>query len=145
METDRYCSSMVRLFCGKELGFRNALTGNVTRCAKHKMLQTYDHIIGYNRLFYDGIYSSLGICHSVIRGSCDKKYTDVWPHTKNVVHLIPMIYIFNVVKEYDDIYIEIRKNLDGELHMIIDAKKIISKLSVSLEDEEWEKLKEIRN
>jgi len=29
--------------------------------------------------------------------------------------------------------------------MTIDAKKIIPKLSVSLEDEEWEKLKEIRN
>jgi len=54
--------------------------------------------------------------------------------------------MFNIVKEYDDIYIEIRKNLDGELCMTIDAKKkIIPKLRVSLEDEEWKKLKEIRN
>jgi len=56
-----------------------------------------------------------------------------------------MIYMFNVVKEYDDICIEIRKNLDGELRMTIDAKKIIPKLRVSQEAEEWEKLKEIRN
>jgi len=50
-------------------------------------------------------------------------------------------YKFNVVKEYDDIYIEIRSCLDGEHKMTINAKKIIPKLSVLLEDEEWEKLK----
>jgi len=50
-------------------------------------------------------------------------------------------YKFNVVKEYEDIYIEVRSCLDGELDMTIDAKKIIPKLSVPLEDEEWEKLK----
>jgi len=92
METDKYCSSVVHLFRGRELGSRNVLTGNAKRCTTHKILQTYDNIIGCNRLFYDGIYSSLGTCHSVIRGSCDKKYTNIWPHTKDVVHLIPMIY-----------------------------------------------------
>jgi len=50
-------------------------------------------------------------------------------------------YKFKVVKEYDDIYIEIRSCLDGELKMTIDAKKIILKLSAPLENEEWEKLK----
>jgi len=59
--------------------------------------------------------------------------------------LIHMIYMFNIVKECEDIYIEVRSYLDGELHMTIDAKKIISKLSVALEDEEWEKLKKKRN
>jgi len=54
-----------------------------------------------------------------------------------------MIYVFNIVKEYDDIYIEVKKYLYGEVRMTIDAKKIIPKLSVPLEDEE--KLKEIRN
>jgi len=52
-----------------------------------------------------------------------------------------VIHKFNVVKEYDDIYIEIRSWLDGELKMTIDARKIIPKLSVPLEDEECEKLK----
>jgi len=56
-----------------------------------------------------------------------------------------MMYMFNIVKEYDDIYIEVRSCLDGELRMTIDAKKIIPKLGVSLEDEEWEKLKKIKN
>jgi len=46
-----------------------------------------------------------------------------------------MIYMFNIVKEYDDIYIVVRSYLDGEVRMTIDAKKIIPKLSVSLEDD----------
>jgi len=58
-------------------------------------------------------------------------------------YLINMIYVFNIVKEYDDIYIEVKKYLYGEVCMTIDTKKIIPKLSVPLE--EWEKLKEIRN
>jgi len=49
--------------------------------------------------------------------------------------------MFNVVEECEDIYIEIRNYLDMELQMTIDAKKIISKLSVPLEDKEWKKLK----
>jgi len=39
------------------------------------------------------------------------------------------------------IYIEIRNYLDIELQITIDAKKIILKLSVPLEDKEWKKLK----
>jgi len=49
--------------------------------------------------------------------------------------------MFNIVKECEDIYIEIRSCLDGELQMTIDAKKIIPKLSMSLEDKEWKKNK----
>jgi len=137
---DRYCSSMVHLLRGRELGFRNALTGNVTtRCAKHKMLQTCENIIGCNELFDDDVYSSLDTCHSVICGSLKQKYIDFWTYTGDIVHLTHMMYMFNIVKENDDIYIEVRSCLDGEVCMTIDAKKIIPKLNVSLE--EWEKLK----
>jgi len=38
------------------------------------------------------------------------------------------------------IYIEIRSYLDGELQMTFDAKKIIPKLSMPLENKEWKKL-----
>jgi len=140
---DKYCSSMVHLLRGRELGFRNVLTGNAKRCIKHKKLQTCDNIIGFYTLFYDCVYSSLDTCHSVIHITNTKKYTDCCTHTKHLVPLIDMIYMFNIVKEYDDIYIEVRKYLDGELRMTIDAMKIIPRLSVPLE--EWEKLKEIRN
>jgi len=120
---DRYCSS-VHLLRGREFGFRNVLTGNVmTRCTKHKMLQTCDNIIGCNDFFYDDVYSSLDTCHSVIRGFLKEKYTKVWPHTKIAVHLIDMMYMFNIVKEYDNIYIEVRSCLDRELKMTIDEKK----------------------
>jgi len=78
----------------------------------------------------------------MIRGSHNENYKEFWPHTKAAVHLIDMIYMFNIVKEYD-IHIEVRKYLDGALKMTIDAKKIIPKLSVLLENEE--KLKELKN
>jgi len=142
---ERYCSSMVHLLRGRELGFRNVLTGNVkTRCAKHKILQTCENIIGCNELFGDDVYSSLDTCYitSVISGSIKQKYVDFWTYTGDTVHLTHMMYMFNIVKENDDIYIEVR-SFDGEVCMTIDAKKIIPKLNVSLE--EWEKLKKIRN
>jgi len=59
---------------------------------------------------------------------------------ENVIHSCHS-YKFNIVKEYEDIYIEVRSCLDGELYMTIDAKKIIPRLSLPLEDEEWEKFK----
>jgi len=43
--------------------------------------------------------------------------------------------MFNVVKEYEDIYIEVRSCLDRELQMTIDAKKIIL-VRVPMEDKE---------
>jgi len=124
---------MVHLCRGRELGFRNALTGNAKECTKHKILQTCDNINGCEDKFYDGVYS-LGTCHYVIRGSREENYIESWPHiTGRSIH---MIYMFNIVKKYKDIYIEIRSCLDGKLQMTIDAKKIIPKLSVPLEDEE---------
>jgi len=53
-------------------------------------------------------------------------------------------YMFNVIKEYEGICIEVRSCLDEELQMTIDAKKIISKLRMPLEDEEWENLKNMK-
>jgi len=145
---DRYCSSMVHLLRGRELGFRNMLTGNVTaRCTKHEMWRTCENIIGCNKLFYDDVYSFLDTCHGAIHGSCKQKYREFWLCTREaecISYCIRKIYIFNIVKEYNDIYIEVKKYLYGGVCMTTDAKKIIPKLSVSLEDE-WEKLKEIRN
>jgi len=57
-----------------------------------------------------------------------------WPHTVDGVYLIYETYMFNIVKECEDIYIEIKSCLDGKLQMTIDAKKIIPKLTVPLED-----------
>jgi len=44
------------------------------------------------------------------------------------------IYSLNVIKLSNDIYIEVTDWTEGELHMTIHAKKIISKLSISLEN-----------
>jgi len=69
---DKYCSSMVHLLRGRELGFRSALTGNaMTRCTKHKMLQMCDNMYDYNGIFYDRAYSYRATCHGTIRGFCD--------------------------------------------------------------------------
>jgi len=148
-ETRMDCSMIVHLLRGKELGFRNVLTGNVTtQCTQHEMLQTCENIIGCNKLFYDNVYSFLDTCHSAIHGSCKQKYREFFPCTREaecVSYCINKTYIFNIVKEYDDIYIEVKKYLYEAVRMTIDAKKIIPKLSVSLEDDGWEKLKEIRN
>jgi len=148
---DEYCSSMVHLLRGRELGFRNMLafeTDNAeVRCNMHEVWPTRDMIIGCNWRFYDDVYFFLHTCHGLIYGSCKQKYkrqlwSCTWDAEYEYFHY-NMVYKFNIVKEYDDIYIEVRKHLFGTLKMTIDAKKIIPKLSVSLE--EWEKLKEIRN
>jgi len=67
---------MVHLLRGRELGFRNALTRNAKWCTKHKMLRMCENINGCEDDFYDGVYSSLGTCHYVIRGSCDENYKE---------------------------------------------------------------------
>jgi len=168
---------MVYLLRGRELGFRNALTGNVkTRCTKHKMLQMCGSIIGCNGLLEDRAYSYLATCDCMIRGFYDDgsyyyccyyyknedeyvegreiifinhnihNYTEdkkekVASFIRDEVYIIDedeMIYLchpykFKIVKEYADIYIEVR-SLDGEVCMTIDAKKVMSRLSISLEE-----------
>jgi len=171
---DRYCFSMVHLLRGRELGFRSALTDNVTtRCTKHKMLQMCGNMYDCNGIFDDRAYSYLTTCYGMMRGFRDGNYNEekkegiygfcnVYKRNyddeeeeeekeeeeeEEVIRddididllgdmMEPLChpYKFNVVKEYDDIYIEVRSCLDEELKMTIDAKKIIHK--VALEDEE---------
>jgi len=123
-----------------------------------------DNIYDCNGIFDDRAYSYVATCHGMIRGFrdgncneeiygfrnfCERNYDEeeeevirdeVYIDEDEMIILLCHPYKFNVVKEYDDIYIEIRSCLD-ELKMTIDAKKIIHKLSAPLEDEEWEKLK----
>jgi len=153
---------MVHLLRGREFGFRNALTGNVTtRCTKHKMLQMCGNMYDCNGIFDDRVYSYLVICNCMIRGfhydegnyyededeegeerilvCLNKNYNEEEAEIKRVASRIrDEVYIydedemmkflchpykFKVVKEYDDIYIEIRSCLNGEVCMTIDAKK----------------------
>jgi len=67
-------------------------------------MQTCDNINGCNKLFDDSVYSSLDTCHSAIRGSRDENYMEFWSHTEDGAYLILMIYMFNIVIEYEDIY-----------------------------------------
>jgi len=162
---DKYCSSMVHLLRGRELGFRNALTGNVTiRCTKHKMLQMCGNMHDCTENFDDRACSYLATCHDILRGFRDRNcngekihhnenYDEEEEEIRNDIVIDMDIdtfevtmkflwhtYKFNVVKEYDDIYIEVRSCLDGDLKMTLDAKKIIINV-LNLPLEEWEVLK----
>jgi len=107
----------------------------------------------WNGLFDDRAYSYLATCHCTIRGFRDGNYNEeeedeeleeirdnIYIDDDEDIILLCRTYKFNVVKEYEDIYIEVRSSLDGELQMTIDAKKIILILGVPLKDDEWEKL-----
>jgi len=74
----------------------------------------------------------------VIRGFRDQNYSEFRSRTDVENTFLHVTYMFNVVEECEDICIEVRSCLDGELQMTIDAKKIIPKLSVPLE---WKKIK----
>jgi len=54
------------------------------------------------------------------------------------------IYILNVVEEYNDIYIEIINYVEWKLEITINARKIISTLSVPLENTEWKVMKNMK-
>jgi len=144
IETDIYCSSVMRLLRGRKLGFRNALTGNVKRCTKHKILQMCNNINGCDVLYDDCIYSYLATSHCVIRGFRDESYSEFRSRTDVKDVFLYNTHMFNVVEECEDIYIEIRNYLDGELQISIDVKAIIPKLSVPLKDKEWEELKNMK-
>jgi len=130
-----YCSLVVHLLRGRELGARNALTGNVERCAKHKTLRTCGNMTDCNGFFDDRAYSYLVTCYDMIRGYLDRNYYRNYNDEEEreicgygpvdgeyVIHSCHS-YKFNIVKECEDIYIEVRGYLDGELYMTIDAKK----------------------
>jgi len=101
------------------------------------------NINGCDVNYDDCIYSYLAACHCVIRGFRDENYSEFHVQMSKMCFIYDT-YMFNMLlKICEDIYIEIRNYLDGELQMIIDAKTI-PKLSVPLEDKEWEKLKNMK-
>jgi len=66
-DMDKYCSSMVHLLRGRELGFRNAVTGNVTTwCTKHKMLQMCGNMYDCTGLFDDPIVPIHTLLHAMV-------------------------------------------------------------------------------
>jgi len=81
-----------------------------------------------NGFFDDRAYSYLVTCHYMIRGFSDGNYNEEEEEEKEICDSIPTddeiiihlcrTYKFNVVKEYEDIYIEV-KSLDGEHQMTI--------------------------
>jgi len=75
------------------------------------MLQTCRNMNDCNGLFDDRAYSYLATCHYMIRGFRDKNYIkeeeicdSIDTNDKNIIHLC-RTYKFNVVKEYENIYI----------------------------------------
>jgi len=94
MKTDKYCSSMVHLLRGRELGAQNALTGNAKRCTKHKMLQMCDNMNDCNGLFDDRAYSYLATCHCMIRGFHDENYDEeeiydrIDTNDENIIYIV---------------------------------------------------------
>jgi len=93
---------------GRELGFQNALTGNVKRYIKHKILQTCDNINVCDEYFNDYTFSYLGTCQVVIRGISFKHYSEDWPHTSesgNGAYMLDIAYedvICIQIKEFEN-------------------------------------------
>jgi len=138
---NRYCSLMVHLLRGRELGFRNVFT-DIRQCSKHRRWQTcenhgvYDHRFDECRLLY------FVMCQGTIRAINDALYNETTTHAHESIR---GIYILNVVKLINDIYIEIRDLTEiDNLRMTIDARKIISNLDIPLENEEWETLQNMK-
>jgi len=88
------------------------------------------------------IYIFLHAC--VIRGFRDQNYSEFRSRTNVKDVFLYDTYMFNVVKECEDIYIEIRNCLDGKFQMTIDAKTIIPKRLVTLENLQRKDFKIIR-
>jgi len=61
--------------------------------------------------FNDCVYSYLATCHCVIRGFHAENCNEFWLHTEDE-YLLYHTYIFNVVKECEDICIEVRTSND---------------------------------
>jgi len=73
METDKYCSSIVHLLRGRELGFRNALTDNLRQCSKYRKWQTcenygvYDLTVLMNVECYTLLHAKVRFARLVMR------------------------------------------------------------------------------
>jgi len=139
---------MVHLLRDREFGnwsYQNALNGNIKRCSKHRMWQAcendgdhfnyYDHFNECRLLFFV-------TCQGAIHAINDALYNETTTHAHESLQ---GLYILNVVKLTNDIYIEMRNLTEiDNLRMTIDVKKIIPKLSVPLENEEWEILQNMK-
>jgi len=141
METDKYCSSVVHLLRGRELGFRNLFTDNIRQCSKHKRWQTRESHNVYDNHFNECRLLFFVTCQGAIRAIVDELYNETVTHAHQSLQ---GLYTLDVLKLTNDIYIEMRDVIEGDLKMVIDARKIISNLKVSLEDEEWETLENVK-
>jgi len=104
METDRYCSSVVHLLRGRELGFRNML-GNAKRCTKYRMWQTCENTGVYDRHFNESRLLFFVTCQGAIRVINDALYNETTTHAHETLQ---NIYTLDVIKLSNDIYIEMR-------------------------------------
>jgi len=136
---------MVHLLRGKELGnwsYQNALNGNIRRCSKHRTWQTRENYGVYNYRFDECRLLFFVTCQGAICAVNDVLYNETTTHTHESLR---GLYTLNVVKERGDIYVEMRDLTDlDNLRMTIDVKKIIPKLSVPLENEEYETLENVK-
>jgi len=143
-----YCSSVLRvhLYRDKEFGYRNALTGNIRRCSKHRRgRHAKISIFMIDILMNVDCYSLL----RAIRAINDVPYNETTTHTQRdftgkYIYIL-RIYILNVIKLSKDIYIEAKDWAERDnLQMTIDARKIISNLDMPLENVKWEALQNVK-
>ncbi|XP_024880014.1 uncharacterized protein LOC112468921 [Temnothorax curvispinosus] len=92
MGTDgRYCSSMVRLLRGREIGFRNVLAGADTWCPKHFRShisknerrwrpKNFKLHIGRTEHIWRTLDSYVKTCWCIVRGSVRNVYDEVLTH-----------------------------------------------------------------
>jgi len=98
-----------------------------------KMDGVYDHRFNECRLLF------FVTCQGAIN---DALYNETITHAHESLR---GLYTLNVVKLTNHIYIEMRDLTEiDNLRMTIDVKKIISKLSVPLENEEWKTLQNVK-
>jgi len=139
-----YCSSVVHLLRDRKFGnwsYQNALNGNIRRCSKHRMWQACENHSVYDDHFNECRLLFFVMCQGAIRAINDALYNETTTHAHESLR---GLYTLNVVKEYDDIYIEMRDLTDiDNFRMTIDVKKIIPKVP-NVENEEWETLQNVK-
>jgi len=132
---------MVHLLRGRELGFRNLFTDNIIHCSKHKRWQTRESHSVYDNHFNECRLLFFATCQGVIRAIVDEPYYETMTHAHQSLQ---GLYTLEILKLTNDIYIEMRDVREGDLEMVIDARKIISNLKVPLKDEERETLENLK-
>jgi len=136
---------MVHLLRDREFenwSYQNALNGNIKRCSKHRMWQACENDGAYDHRFNECRLLLFVTCQGAIRTINDALYNETTTHAHESLQ---GLYTLNVVKLTNDIYIEMKDLTEiDNLRMTIDVKKIILKLSVPLENEEWETLQNVK-